>query len=405
MKHVHDSARERKQKNTDTEPSRGKMRDAHIRWVNNDHRLTDTAKIVAAALLTLYTNAKIYQAHGKLVVWPTARALALDCGISKSTADRCLDALVETGHLAPWRGLVPRREEQSKHRLSDPYAFTEPPVGYLYLWPDFDPEDERFHNGALSHPRRDKGKAELCPTQDGTKEGKPLSQIQGGFVPNSGDLCPTKMKEVPENPRFANTPIEYNTKNRNTKNGILPPTAAIGILGEGAQDDLGRIVVESGLHERLAEARLTGRDIDALRAATENLHGELTWGEIGATTDDGRPITAMPTFDEYIEHSTGEDLLYFFGDYVDDNGRRKDAAEIEEAKNRKWSALEKRIAEIAGEPPLSPPVAGAPAPEPEPAVAPVPTTSAAELARAEAKAQWERDYRAKHGLSADDPLF
>src|SRR5262249_40395545 len=179
--------------------------------------------------------------HGKLVVWPTLRSLATDCGISKSTADRSIDSLVETRHLAPWGGLVPRRENlPSRH--SDAYAFTDPPVGYLFARADFDPEDERFHNKALSHPERDNETAKLCPTQGGTMKQGRLSHFQGSFVPFSWVVCPTEMKEVPENPRFASTPTELNTKNRNTTNADSALRAALG--GKGVPKTPGHTEIE-----------------------------------------------------------------------------------------------------------------------------------------------------------------
>src|SRR5262249_41818866 len=78
--------------------------------------------------------------------------------------------------------------------------------------------------------------------------------------------------------------------------------------------------VAKGLYDRLTEHRLTEGDFAALRAATGKsrlgAREGFGWGEIGFTTADGKPIARMPTFDEFIEHSNGRDLLEFFRDYV-----------------------------------------------------------------------------------------
>src|SRR5262249_54328512 len=94
----------------------------------NDHRLTEITKLVAATLVTLYPNSKLYKSHGKLVTWPNVRALARDCGTSKSTADRALAALVEHGHLSEWTGPVFRK---LTGRPSKVYAFSEPSAEYF----------------------------------------------------------------------------------------------------------------------------------------------------------------------------------------------------------------------------------------------------------------------------------
>src|SRR5262249_62320379 len=96
----------------------------------------------------------------------------------------------------------------------------------------------------------------------------------------------------------------------------------------------------------------------------------------------------MPTFDEFIEHSNGRDLLEFFRDYVDDNGRPKEAAAEPDDEDSKLSEPK-----IAGEPPLPPAAA---APVLEPAQAPLAMERAAREKR-------EQEYRAKHGLSAEGP--
>src|SRR5262249_58759635 len=71
-----------------------------------------------------------------------------------------------------------------------------------------------------------------------------------------------------------------------------------------------------GLSERLSEKRLTEEDIAALRAAT----GDFPWGDM-AFGPPGKVYARAPTFDEIVEHSTTDELVEFFREYVDDNGR------------------------------------------------------------------------------------
>ena len=231
MKRVDDSARERNskvaaQRRSGESPAslipKGALRDAHMRWACNDPRLTDTAKIVALTLVALYPNTTLYKSRDTLVVWPNVRALAKDCGISKSAAHRMLAELVETGHLVPWTEPVPRRKRDRDDGLnggrhSKAFAFNDPPPEILFNWKGFERlADERgddsnlshsragqIRDGHLSHHRRDKSKGYL-------------SQIEGVFVPNSRGICPTKMKVVPENIEPPIPPTEYNLLNRDS---------------------------------------------------------------------------------------------------------------------------------------------------------------------------------------------
>src|SRR5262245_13362342 len=191
MQRVNDSARERNSKDAAERRTRGAFRDACIRRINNDHRLTEITKLVAATLVTLYPNSKLYKSHGKLVTWPNVRALARDCGTSKSTADRALAALVEHGHLSEWTGPVFRK---LTGRPSKVYAFSEPSAEYFV--PSWAGQSGRE---ALSHLGRDKVEDETEAT---------LSQAVGDFVPNGEDFVPRKFKLCPKTLDSASAPID-----------------------------------------------------------------------------------------------------------------------------------------------------------------------------------------------------
>src|SRR5262249_38008595 len=198
MQDISDSARERNGKNAAERHTRGAFRDACIRRINNDHRLTEITKLVAATLVTLYPNSKLYKSHGKLVTWPNVRSLARDCGTTKSTANRALAALVEHGHLSEWTGPVFRK---LAGRPSKVYAFTDPPPAEYFV-----PSWAGQSGGkALSYPVRDKVENETEET---------LSQTEGDFVPNGEDFVPRKCELGPKTLDSASVPFDIGSRDK-----------------------------------------------------------------------------------------------------------------------------------------------------------------------------------------------
>ena len=307
----------RKPQNADAAPCRGEFeatREAWIRWLAKS-KLGDCFKFFGAHYLFLYSNREVHNAERALVAWAKNETLADDLGLSRSQAGRRLKRLVELGYLSPWNGPIPRAErEERRGRPSAAYRFTMPPAEYFaHTW-------RAKLRGIFAHPG--------CTKLEGI-----FAHLRNEFCASGDYFCASPDEEVP------------------VESGVA-----------------------KGLYERLSEHRLTEEDIAALRAATGNLgraQGELAWGEVIAATASGKPIAAMPTFDEFIEYSDGQELLEFFRDYVDDNRHTKESAAEPGDNGRKgFSAA--------------------------PATAPAPAVDREER---------ERAYRAKHNIPEGEPLF
>ena len=217
----------------------GFYRDAHARWLANDQRLSDSARTAGLMLLILYASRELYKKHGELVVWPTAHALAKDCGLCKSTAKNAINRLIETGHLSPWTEPVPRRKRDRDDglnggRYSDAYVFSDPPPGYAHNWKYFDPLENK--QGNVSNPRSGQIKGKHLSNSEVDKSKGHLSNSEGVFVQLQGGFCPTKMKVMPENIELPIPPIEYNTENRDLGNldSALPQGSPTTYGGDGA---------------------------------------------------------------------------------------------------------------------------------------------------------------------------
>jgi hypothetical protein len=275
MKDVSDSARQRNGKNAaecrrDEAPlvPIGALKDAHVRWANNDRRLTPSTRAVALTLLAIYTNTKLYKSREVLVVWPTVRALAKDCGINKDTAVASIKRLVKTGHLVPWTEPVPRREDP-QNRPSNAYAFGDLPPMILLNWADFDGLDDD-HGGKrpLSEYESDKGSTDLCPNLSRTKGRGALSESSETFVRISGGaLSESHPEEVPENIGFGDYTYEVDTLKLNSTN----PDSA----DSGARNDSNAVPVTNG---HTARAESAGKSVSNGRARESRSEPDYVFG-------------------------------------------------------------------------------------------------------------------------------
>jgi len=307
----------------DAAPCRGEFeatREAWIRWLAKSN-LEDCFKFFGAYYISIYSSREVHNAERALVAWAKNETLAGDLGLSVCQAGRRLKRLVDRGYLTRWTGEVPRGErEERRGRPSAAYRFTMPPAEYFV----------RTWREKLTRIFVHSG----CTKLEGI-----FVHLRNEFCA-SGDLfCASHDEEVP---------------------------VAVGVA--------------PGLSDRLSEKRLTEQDIAALRAATGEsqlrARGEFAWGEIGFTTSDGKPITAAPTFEEFIEYSDGQELVEFFRDYVDDNGHLiETAAEPDDTGHKPDSCASATVEsmDVASE--------------------------------REVREKRERELRAKHNIPEGEPLF
>jgi len=202
------------------------------------------------------------------VAWAKEQTLAKKLGLSRSQAGKRLKRLVERGYLKRWTRSVPRGDErEGRGRPSSAYRFTMPPADYFArTW-------RAKLEGIFAHS----GRAKL--------EGI-FARLASEFCASGDYFCASDSEDVPEKSRVAKGLSDnLHTEERLTEKecALRAPSSEWPLPAEWTQEQADEI---------------------ALLRALPSGSGMFAWGAIGFTTRDGRPITAMPTIEEFVAYST-----------------------------------------------------------------------------------------------------